>query len=545
MERKRSNDARGGLTPTDNNVNPVNTHVFITVPEEDLGFRGNLKRYGRKCLNGSKENALLIGLLLSVVAGILMGLIIRGTKDSFSKREIMYLGFPGELLMRMLQMLILPIVLSSLISGIAGLDGKTCGRMGLRTIGYFCITTFMAVFLGIFLAITIEPGGNADLSSMRRYGKAESLNSADTFLDLIRNVFPDNLIVTCFNAYRTKEVIKEIVEEPMAPSGNFSNVTVTTPTFLFENTTLANDTEPPVRYHVTLQNEGTGKSNVLGIVTFAILFGVMLGRMGERGKPILAFCDCLVEVTMKLFTVFLWYSPVGIAFLITAKIVEMEDFSVLLGKVGLYFITVLIGLFIHGSVVLPLIYFVLVRKNPYTFIYGISQALATAFGTSSSSATMPVTLKCLEHNNHVDARVASFVIPVGATINMDGTALYEAVAALFIAQVNNRNMNFGEIITISITATAASVGAAGVPQAGLVTMVIVLAAVGLPIDDVTLILVVDWFLDRFRTMTNVMGDSLGAGIVNHYSVDEMPPLEHESHEMEKVPNGQQQETTPV
>uniref|UniRef100_A0A2C9JXI1 Amino acid transporter n=1 Tax=Biomphalaria glabrata TaxID=6526 RepID=A0A2C9JXI1_BIOGL len=142
------------------------------------------------------------------------------------------------------------------------------------------------------------------------------------------------------------------------------------------------------------------------------------------------------------------YSPFGIAFLIAAKIVEMEDFSVLLGKVGMYFITVLIGLFIHGSIVLPLIYFVLVRKNPYTFIYGISQALATAFGTSSSSATMPVTLKCLEHNNHVDSRVASFVIPVGATINMDGTALYEAVAALFIAQVNNQSMNFGNIITI-------------------------------------------------------------------------------------------------
>ncbi|XP_012940306.1 excitatory amino acid transporter 1 [Aplysia californica] len=130
---------------------------------------------------------------------------------------------------------------------------------------------------------------------------------------------------------------------------------------------------------------------------------------------------------------------------------------------------------------------------------------------------------------------------------MDGTALYEAVAALFIAQVNNRDMNFGQIITISITATAASVGAAGVPQAGLVTMVIVLAAVGLPVDDVTLILVVDWFLDRFRTMTNVMGDSLGAGIVNHYSADEMPPLDHEMHDpdgAEKVPNGQQ-DTTPV
>ncbi|CAG5120431.1 unnamed protein product, partial [Candidula unifasciata] len=334
--------------------------------------------------------------------------------------------------------------------------------------------------------------------------------------------------------YRTREKIVER-EVQVTLTVNMTNTTEGNETVITE-----------IQKFPELIDVGTGKPNVLGIVMFAILFGVMLGRMGERGKPILEFCDCLVEVTMKLFTVFLWYSPVGIAFLIAAKIVGMEDFTVLLGKVGMYFITVLIGLAIHGSIVLPFLYFITVRKNPYTFIYGISQALATAFGTSSSSATMPVTLRCLEHNNHVDTRVASFVIPVGATINMDGTALYEAVAALFIAQVNNRDMNFGQIITISITATAASVGAAGVPQAGLVTMVIVLAAVGLPIDDVTLILVVDWFLDRFRTMTNVMGDSLGAGIVNHYSVDEMPPLEHEMHDLDsgKVPNGQQ-DTTPV
>ncbi|XP_055880060.1 excitatory amino acid transporter 1-like isoform X2 [Biomphalaria glabrata] len=450
MERKRSSNADGRDGVGENNVNPVNTHVFITVPEEDLGFSGNLKKYGKKCIQGSKQNALLIGLLLSVVMGILLGLVIRSTKDKFSKREVMYLGFPGELLMRMLQMLILPIILSSLISGIAGLDGKTCGKMGLRTIGYFTVTTFMAVFLGILLAMTIQPGGNADRSSMRRYGKAEPLNSADTFLDLIRNVFPDNLIVTCFNAYRTKEVRVPIMSIPVVNLSATTTSTITTETMTTESplATTLNETEE-VQYDISLLNEGTGKPNVLGIVTFAILFGIMLGRMGERGKPILAFCDCLVEVTMKLFTFFLWYSPFGIAFLIAAKIVEMEDFSVLLGKVGMYFITVLIGLFIHGSIVLPLIYFVLVRKNPYTFIYGISQALATAFGTSSSSATMPVTLKCLEHNNHVDSRVASFVIPVGATINMDGTALYEAVAALFIAQVNNQSMNFGNIITIS------------------------------------------------------------------------------------------------
>lgn len=187
-ERKRSYGRTDRNPSMDNNVNAVNTHVFIAVPEEDLGFRGNVKRYGRKCLACSKQNALLIGLLCSVVLGLLMGIGIRSIKDTFTKREIMYIGFPGDLLMRMLQMLVLPIILSSLISGIASLDAKTCGRMGLRTMCYFGVTTFMAVFLGIFLAITIEPGGGADRSAMKRYGKAEPLNSADTFLDLVRLV---------------------------------------------------------------------------------------------------------------------------------------------------------------------------------------------------------------------------------------------------------------------------------------------------------------------------------------------------------------------
>ncbi|KAK7489518.1 hypothetical protein BaRGS_00019152 [Batillaria attramentaria] len=357
-------------------------------------------------------------------------------------------------------------------------------------------------------------------------------------------MFPDNIIVACYSAYRSDQKKEEVKAEQDAASGlNATDVTsaltslVTTAT----NNITENITEEVAQFEWVPTKGSTGQPNVLGIVVFSVLFGVMLGRMGERGRPILDFCQCVVEVTMKLFTVFLWYSPIGIAFLIASKIVEMEDFSVLLGQVGFYFITVIIGLFIHGSIVLPALYFLAVRRNPYKFIAGISQAMATAFGTSSSSATMPVTLKCLEHNNHVDPRVSSFVIPVGATINMDGTALYEAVAALFIAQVNNMSMDMGKIVTISITATAASIGAAGVPQAGLVTMVIVLAAVGLPVDDVTLIIVVDWFLDRFRTMTNVMGDSLGAGIVYYLSKDELGPLEHEMFDTEpsKVPNGQE------
>ncbi|XP_033761582.1 excitatory amino acid transporter 1-like [Pecten maximus] len=455
-----------------------------------------------------------------------------------TKREIMYLSFPGEMLMRMLKMLILPLIVSSLIAGIAGLDAKTCGKMGLRTMAYFATTTLLAVILGITMAVIIQPGRNADRSKIQRYGKTEKLNTADTFLDLIRNLFPDNLIVSCITGYRTA-LKEEVIEKKILNStfngttygdfmSNATNFTSGGDTIIVINGTnhTIDQFATVVREVISVPTKGeTGQVNILGLVVFSVCMGVIIGRMGVRGKPIVDFCNCLVEATMNLFIVFIWYSPVGIMFLIAGKIVAMEDFSVLLTQVGLYFLTVLCGLFVHGALVLPGLYFLCTRKNPYKFMCGIFQAMATAFGTSSSSATMPVTLHCLEHNNHIDPRVSTFVIPVGATINMDGTALYEAVAALFIAQVNAATMSFGQIVTISITATAASIGAAGVPQAGLVTMVIVLAAVGLPIDDITLILVVDWFLDRFRTMTNVTGDSLGAGLVYELSKHELPALE--------------------
>merc|ERR1739836_261548 len=192
-----------------------------------------------------------------------------------------------------------------------------------------------------------------------------------------------------------------------------------------------------------------------------------------------------------------------------------------MGSLAWYFATVLIGLAIHSMVVLPVIYGVITRKLPFRFIANMTNAFTTAFGTASSSATLPVTMSLLEEKNGVDQRISRFVLPIGATINMDGTALYEAVAAIFISQIRQMQMSIGQVVAVSITATAASIGAAGIPQAGLVTMVMVLDTVGLPAEDVTLILAVDWLLDRFRTAINVLGDSIGAGIVYELSKNDL------------------------
>ncbi|KAM6187899.1 excitatory amino acid transporter 1-like isoform 4-T4 [Sarcoramphus papa] len=344
------------------------------------------------------RNAFVLFTIVAVILGIILGFSLRSYKMSY--REVKYFSFPGELLMRMLQMLVLPLIVSSLVTGIAALDSKASGKMGVRAVVYYMSTTIVAVLIGIIIVVIIHPGKGTK-ENMHREGKIVQVTAADAFLDLIR------------------------------------------------------------------------------------------------------------------------YAPLGILFLIAGKIVEMEDMGVIGGQLAMYTVTVIIGLLIHAVIVLPLLYFLITHKNPWVFIGGLIQALVTALGTSSSSATLPVTFKCLEEINGVDKRVTRFVLPVGATINMDGTALYEALAAIFIAQVNNFDLNFGQIITISITATAASIGAAGIPQAGLVTMVIVLTSVGLPTDDITLIIAVDWFLDRLRTTTNVLGDSIGAGIVEHLSRHEL------------------------
>ncbi|XP_037017826.2 excitatory amino acid transporter 5 isoform X1 [Artibeus jamaicensis] len=480
-----------------------------------------------------KRNGLLILSVLSVTVGCLLGFFLRTRR--LSPQEISYFQFPGELLMRMLKMLILPLVVSSLISGLASLDAKTSSRLGILTVAYYLWTTFVAVVVGIVMVSIIHPGRAAQKEETEQSGKP-IMSSADALLDLIRNMFPANLVEATFKQYRTKTT--PVVESPKVPSEEPPSRRILVYGVREENGSriqnFALDLTPPPEVIYKSEPGTSDGMNVLGIVMFSATMGIMLGRMGDSGTPLVSFCQCLNESVMKIVAVAVWYFPFGIVFLIAGKILEMDDPTAVGKKLGFYAVTVVCGLVVHGLFILPLLYFFITKKNPIVFIRGVLQALLIALATSSrgsdhpgggwwagtglsacSSATLPITFKCLLENNHIDRRIARFVLPVGATINMDGTALYEAVAAIFIAQVNNYELDFGQIITISITATAASIGAAGIPQAGLVTMVIVLTSVGLPTDDITLIIAVDWALDRFRTMINVLGDALAAGIMAH------------------------------
>ncbi|XP_045577555.1 excitatory amino acid transporter 3 isoform X3 [Salmo salar] len=422
-----------------------------------------------------KRNWLLIATIVSVLLGIGLGVLVR-EYASLSHLDKQYFGFPGDILMRMLKLVILPLIISSMITGVAALDSDVSGKIGLRAVVYYLTTTIIAVLLGIALVITIKPGVSQKAENIDRTEVTQNVNTVDTLLDLVRNMFPENIVQACFQQYKT-------MRKELEPSKVKENTTTTM--FPPLSTTVMATILPPenISKDYIIVGSYSDGLNVLGLIVFCVAFGLVIGKMGERGRILLEFFDALNEATMRLVQIIMCYMPVGILFLIAAKIIEVEDWEIF-RKLGMYMVTVLSG-----------------------------------------SATLPVTFRCAEENLRIDKRITRFVLPVGATINMDGTALYEAVAAIFIAQLNDYDLDVGQIVTISVTATVASIGAAGVPNAGFVTMVIVLTAVGLPANDVTLIIAVDWLLDRFRTMINVLGDAYGAGIVQKLSMRELERMD--------------------
>ncbi|MCH8312799.1 MAG: dicarboxylate/amino acid:cation symporter, partial [Nitrospinae bacterium] len=256
---------------------------------------------------------------------------------------------------------------------------------------------------------------------------------------------------------------------------------------------------------------------ILPIIIFSLVFGGVLTTLGDKGKPVIAFFDGVNAAIMKVVHLVMYVAPLGVFALIASKMGAAgggELFVAEIMKLGKYALTVVLALMIHAAVVLPLILYFVTGRNPLRYLINASQAVVTAFSTASSSATLPVTIECAELRNKVSRKASLFVLPLGATVNMDGTALYEAVAALFIAQLFGIELGFGQQVIIFLTATLAAIGAAGIPQAGLVTMVMVLTAVGLPLEGIGMLLSIDWLLDRFRTATNVWGDSVGAAVVD-------------------------------
>ncbi|CAF1323400.1 unnamed protein product [Rotaria magnacalcarata] len=461
----------------------------------------------RKCCSTFLEplcNNLLLALTIAgVFLGFFLGFLLRSSKPSVE--TIMILSFPGDILMRMLKMLILPLITSSLITGLAVLDPKSSGKLGIYALIYYFCTTILAATLGIILVQLIRPGERGNNAQVRSEllgdePKADQITTLDAIFDLFRNMFAENILQAAIEQVKTTRGT-EIV--------NLNGTAV-----------------PKVKF-TTRYVAGT---NFLGLITFCCAFGIAIGTMGQRGEPMLHFFVILNEIVMKLIKLVMWFSPIGIMFLVAGKILEIEDLLKLAQSLGMYALTVLTGLAIHSLFTLPLIFYAITRRNPFAFYRGMLQAWLIGIGTGSSAASLPVTFRCLEETLKLDKRVTRFVLPIGATVNMDGTALYEAVAPVFLAQLMGRQLGIGQLIVVSLTATVASVGAASIPSAGLVTMLLVMSAVNIPAQEITIIFAIDWALDRIRTSVNILGDGIGAGILDHLVRSELGPPELEEGE---------------
>jgi len=388
-------------------------------------------------------------ILIALVIGILYGIIF--------PNNVEYVTWMGEFFLRALKMIIVPLILSSIISGVSNIgEAGNLGKLGLKTFGYYLITSILAILTGQLLANLIQPGAGADLGFKKEVSGLATEGAS--FYEILLRIIPDNI----FTAF---------IEGQM-----------------------------------------------LSIIFFSLLFGFFITQINEPYKTNLTdMFNGFFEVMMKLTLFIIKFTPLGILGIVAGVVAEQAgDPAGLLNitqRLGMYMITVLIALGIHAFITLPLFLKFIGGVNPKLHFSAMSTPLLTAFSTSSSNATLPLTMDALENKAGVSNKITSFTVPLGATINMDGTALYECVAAIFIAQAYGVELSFIQQLIVVATALLASIGAAGIPMAGLVMLSIVLTAVGLPLEGVGLILAVDRILDMCRTTINVLSDTVGAVII--------------------------------
>jgi Na+/H+-dicarboxylate symporter len=419
-------------------------------------------------------------ILAGLVFGILVGLCLHDpaydpadpvTHETHAHATALHIfDFLGStVFMGLLKMLIIPLIISSVVVGVTSVgDFSKLGRIGARTLVYYFATMFVAVVIGLAMVTTVRPGSKMT-AVQPKYVPPESVGATaqkglvGVVENLVGQMIPTNII------------------------------------------------------------EAMAEGRPLGVITFSIFFGVVVTLIGARARIIIDLFEAVFAVLMKMVHAIMWVAPVGV-FALLAWTVARFDPSVFFKAIGLYMIVVLAGLAIHGLIVLPLLLWIFARENPVLYLFKLRQAMITALATDSSSATLPVTIECVTEQAGVSKRSAGFVLPLGSTINMDGTALYEAVAVVFLAQAFGVALGPTELVLVAITATLAAVGAASIPSAGLVTMVLVIDAVNhslgdsgagrIPIEGIGLIIGVDRILDMFRTTVNVWGDAVGAKIID-------------------------------
>ncbi|HEY8402431.1 MAG TPA: dicarboxylate/amino acid:cation symporter [Cytophagaceae bacterium] len=422
----------------------------------------------------SKKKSKGIPLYIQIIIGIVLGLLWGLTVPSFSwgiDFTLDYIKPVGTIFLRLLMVLAIPLVITSLITGVASLkDLSRLKQIGIRTIGLFMITAFTATTLGIVLVNIIQPGKSLPEEMRKEMVEAYELNKQ----------------YSSENGLAQKDDSK----------GKLAPLAELIPDNIFA--------------------AASNNRSMIQVVFFVLLFAIALTQIpSTKTEIVVRFFDGLNEIFIKLVTLIMYFAPIGVFALMGSAIIQIAKDNPfhLISALFWYVVTVLIGLFIILFLLYPLIFRLFSKIGYGQFFKGMRPALLLAFSSSSSSATLPVTIERVEKHLGVSKEVAGFVLPFGTTINMDGTAIYQCIAAVFLAQVYGLDLTIFQQVVIILTATLGAVGAAGIPSAGIVTLTMVLQSVGIPLEGLVLILAPDRILDMFRTVINVAGDATAAVVI--------------------------------
>lgn len=457
-----------------------------------------------------KKLALHWKIIIGMVLGIIWALV--SSSLGWSSFTIDWIDPFGTIFINLLKLIAVPLVLFSIISGVANIgDPKSLGRMGGKTLGVYLLTTVFAIGLGLTLVNIIKPGKLIDEQS-----RIDNRISYEIWASEQGYQLKDGI-----NYLQDPDFFERAQEISELTKSELKDASVSDKLQTAETRKKVSPLQPlvdivPDNFFYSLSNNGL----MLQIIFFAVFFGVcLLFIPDQKSQPVLNLVDGVNEVFLKMVDLVMQAAPFFVFALLAGVVSKMAGDDV--GKVleifkGLswYSLTVLGGLLLMIFAIYPLILKSFVRKIPYSgFFKSMSPAQTLAFSTSSSAATLPVTMECVEHNLGVDKKISSFVLPIGATVNMDGTSLYQAIAVVFLAQMHMIDLTLGQQLTVVLTATLASIGSAAVPSAGLVMLIIVLDSVGLNPAWIAIIFPVDRILDMFRTVVNVTGDATVCSII--------------------------------
>ncbi|XP_046844090.1 excitatory amino acid transporter-like [Xenia sp. Carnegie-2017] len=495
------------------------------------------------CRNAIRGRWLFVLLLLAVALGIALGIVLNkrvGECNHFTRKQWeMFIGFPGELFMRMLMLLVLPLISSSIIMSLTSIDKKTAGKLGKRAALFCLFTTLVAsIMAGVVARVMIRPSRQNNFAVNGEEEKRDEALSASpvySILDMIRNMLPNNILeATIFSTgskfepkitdYKFKNKSVDVIGMSATNMSKFLKEQTINPWFSSPHSVQVIE-KGNIIYEYAGQQRYQA-ANYLGVLTLSIAFGIILSGLGEQGKPLVNWFTCLFRVTMKLVELILWFSPIGIGSIIASKLATMDDIVGMMAVIGMYVAAVLVGFFIYGVFILPALYLILLKRNPLRLLRDVAKALTMAFGTSSSSSTMPVTLNCLQSKNLVDSRLAQFLLPIGTVTNVPAAGIYMTTAAVFIIQMwHPKLMTVASSVLICLSASIATFASPPIPASSPINVQnIVLKVVGIPSADIGLIIAIDWVIDRFGTILNVWSNCVACVIINHYSKTEIDSL---------------------